>query len=183
MKREETIKKAEDFRQGVMSYRDLLLASRDSAMPHIVRNHDLIDEAKSKLVRTFASLEKYIFKFGNNPKMNDGVWNVLYSPYSMAFSSDILLRVGPAIDGVIDDLDIVLGRLESSTDVDFEEKINPLQKELIVKDNRWNYCNPFWLIWKLFKLIWKHKIISGIFLFIVVPLIVAYIQHKLGWNQ
>lgn len=207
MKRDEIIKKIEDFREAVKAYSKLLLESRDSMFPDIVRNHDLIDETKSKLNRTFASLEKYIVRFGNNPKMNDGVWNVTYSPYNNAFTSDTLVRVGPSIDGVIDDLDIVIGRMESVSDQEFDERMNPpkkepvvtekkepqekiriiekevIQKEVIIKDNKWNYCNPFWLVWKLFGLAWKHKIISGIFLLIIVPLVLAYIQHRLGWNQ
>jgi len=199
MKREEIIKKIEDFRQAVKAYSALLLESRDSMFPDIVRNHNLIDETKSKLNRTFASLEKYTVKFGNNPVTSDGVWNVTYSPYNNAFTSDTLFRVGPSIDSVIDDLDIVIGRLESVNDSEFEEKINPpkkelkpevkivekeiIKKEVVIKDNNWNYCNPFWLIYKLSQLAWSHKIISGIFLLIVIPLVVAYIQHRLGWNQ
>ena len=45
--------------------------------------------------------------------MSDGVWNVTYSPYDMAFSDDILLRVGPALDAVINDLDWIIGKLEN----------------------------------------------------------------------
>lgn len=124
MKRTELIEKITDFQKATIDYSKLLLESRDSVMPDIVRNHDLIDESKSKLSRTFAGLEKYIVKFGNNPKTNDGVWNVMYSPYNNAFTSDVLVRVGPSIDMVIDDLNIVLGRLESVTDEEFENKVS-----------------------------------------------------------
>lgn len=132
MNREEVVKKIEEFRQGCKAYSDLLLDSRDDVFPDIVRNHDLIDEARAKLNRVYASVEKYIKKFGNNPKMNDGVWNVTYSPYDNAFTSDILIRTGRSLDAVIDDLNLVLGRLEAITDSEFEEKINPVKPKMEV---------------------------------------------------
>jgi hypothetical protein len=135
MERKEVIKKIDEFKDAVVSYRDLLLSSRDYALPEIVRNHDQIDKSKTEITRLYTSIEKYIIKFGNNPKMNDGVWNVMYSPYSNAFTSDTLVRVGPSIDMVIDDLNIVSGRLNAVSDEEFKEKLKEVKKSLEEKFN------------------------------------------------
>lgn len=124
MNRTETIQNVIDFQNSCRAYRELLLESRDSMLPEIVRNFDLIDSSKANLNRSLASIERYIVKFGNGPRLSDGVHNVVYSPYHNAFTSDTLLRVGPSLDGVIDDLNIVIGRIEASSDKDFKKKMN-----------------------------------------------------------
>ncbi len=125
MDRIEVIQKIEEFRKACKEYRALLVNSRDRIMPDIVRNHHKIDEEKIKLNRLFAVIEKYVVAFGNKPMMSDIGSNGYYSPYRIAFTSDILLRVGKCLDGVIDDLNVVLGRIEASSDEEFEEKMNP----------------------------------------------------------
>ena len=47
--------------------------------------------------------------------------------------------------------------------------------------NYWNYVNPFWLIWQLLKLLWRHKIISVI-VTIIIGLITAYLTYLFGWS-
>lgn len=53
-------------------------------------------------------------------------------------------------------------------------------------DNTWNWINPFWLLWqllllsiKIFKLAWKHKIISGC----IVILTLLAIDYSLAWKN
>lgn len=63
----------------------------------------------------------------------------------------------------------------------------------------WKYTHPVWWIWlaivlifkdgmgNLLKLAWEHKLISGLILLFLVPLIVqlvaAYLSYKFGWNK
>lgn len=103
----------EAFYKKVKSYRSLLVESRNPHIPEIEKNQEKIKESRKILIRKYAKLEPYIKKLGKNPKMCDGVWKIWYSPYDNAFSSDILLRVGPSIDAVIDDLDLIIGKLEN----------------------------------------------------------------------
>jgi len=184
---EELKQKILDFRNLVNQYNQLLLRSRDPIIPKIVRNYDQIESMRSKLNKKFGALEKYIRKLGKNPKMSDGVWDVFYSVYENAFSSDVLVRVGPSLNTVLQDLDYVLGKLEEITEKEFQEIINsPKPKEILFtegikekkKINYWNFVNPFWLFWRLLVLAWKYKIISGI----IISLIVAYLSFKFGWK-
>jgi hypothetical protein len=124
MKREELIKEIDKFKSRTKSFRKLLLESRD-AVADIVRNHDKIAKQRSELIRIYAHLEKYIILFGNNPRMSDGVWVVTYPVYTNAFSADILQRIGPSLNAVIQDQDYILGRLDSMTNKDFKNMLNP----------------------------------------------------------
>lgn len=108
----------ESFYQKVQSYRSLLIESRNPYIPEIEENHDKINEQKRILIRDYAKLESYIKKWGKDPKMSDGVHKIWYSSYDNAFSSDILLRVGPSIDAVLDDLDFIIGKLETENQED-----------------------------------------------------------------
>lgn len=46
----------------------------------------------------------------------------------------------------------------------------------------WNFINPFWLVWQLFRLIWKFKIYSLIGT-IIVGLVISYLSWKFGWTK
>lgn len=110
----ETLKeKILQFKNEVKEYRDLLSESRDHIMPEIVRNFEHLDQYRTSLIKQYASLETYIKKFGKGPKLNDGVWNVFYSPYDNAFTKDTLIRVGPSTDAILNDLDYIIGKLEN----------------------------------------------------------------------
>lgn len=182
MQLEQLITKFEEFQQMIKTYRALLLKSRDM-IGDIVRNHDEIAEKRSILNREHAGLQKYIRKFGKNPRMNDGVWNLVYSCYDNAFSADILQRVGPSLDGVMQDLDYILGTLTSIDEAEFQKALEAKPKKTetsqSIKKNYWNFVNPFWLIWKFLELLWKHKVISGT----ATALITAYLIYKFGWNN
>lgn len=115
------------FRDEVEGFKKLLLRSRDSMMPEIVRNHDEIAEMRRALVRKYASLEKYLDKLGKRPKMRDGVNPEYYPVYHNAFSTDILLRVGPSLEAVEQDLDYVLGKLESMPEDEVDDLIKNKQ--------------------------------------------------------
>ncbi|MFA7309173.1 MAG: hypothetical protein WC045_03900 [Patescibacteria group bacterium] len=190
MNRKEVINKIEEFRQTCKEYSKLLLDSRDSVVPEIVRNHDSIDEAKADLSRSFAFLEEYIIKFGNNPRMSDGVWNVTYSPYSNAFSTDTLVRVAPSLDRVVDDLNIVLGRIEATTDSEFAEKMNPLpqnssgesdSKEVTINDIEKPH-KEYWNMVFASLMGWARSHVSTVIAGVIITLIAGFLLFKLGWN-
>ena len=190
---EELKDKILNFREKVDKYRSLLLESRGNYMMEIVRNHEEIGKRKAELNMIYGRLENYIAKLGNNPKMRDGVNPEYFPVYNNAFSADILERVGPSTDAVLQDLDYILGKLDRLS----EEELNMLfnQKKIIKEPrlelqranrpldeakkreiNYWNFVNPFWLIWQLITLMWKHKIISTI----VGGLILAYLKSCIG---
>lgn len=132
------------FYDKVRAYRTLLLESRDPHIPKIIKNHEEIARQKTILIRDYAKLEVYIKKLGKNQLMNDGVWNIWYSPYDNAFSNDILVRTGPSIDAVINDLDYIIGKLEGMNSREFstllksskpasEKIVHPEAEKLIAK--------------------------------------------------
>lgn len=171
------------FRKDVSSYETLLHESRDD-MADIVRNHDKIAEKRSDLTKAYAKLEKFIKIFGQNPKYHNGVWPVYLDVYGTAFSSDILQRVGPCIDSVLQDLDYIIGKLKNFTEDEFNLAVNPKpqtkkEKSTNSKVNFWQYSNPVWLFWQLGKIIWKHKVIS---LFVMILGLVA-IDYSLAWRN
>ncbi|MFA6486534.1 MAG: hypothetical protein WCT40_04170 [Candidatus Magasanikbacteria bacterium] len=129
MTKAELIKEVSDFRYNVELFRQLLLDSRDDMFPDIVRNHAEIATQRSSLVRTRARLERYLGKLGKNPRMRDGLNPEYYHVYDNAFSTDILLRVGPSIESVLQDLDHVLGTLDAMSEEELK-KIFEQQKEV-----------------------------------------------------
>lgn len=106
----------ESFYQRVKAYRALLIESRSSYMSEIVKNKEKIEDERQGLIREYAKLDEHIKLLGNNPKISDGVWNIWYSPYSNAFTTDLLIRVGRSLDAVISDLDWIIGKLEANTE-------------------------------------------------------------------
>jgi uncharacterized protein (TIGR02391 family) len=122
MNKRELIQEILMFRDEVETFRQLLLDSRDSMMPDIVRNHEDISKQRSALVRKRARLSHFISKFGKNPRMRDGVNPEYYQVYDNAFSTDILIRVGPSIEAVIQDLDHIIGSLEGMRNEEFEKE-------------------------------------------------------------
>lgn len=171
------------FRKEVFLYENLLHESRDD-MADIVMNHDEIAEKRSDLTKAYANLEKFIKIFGQNPKYHDGVWPVYLAVYETAFSSDILQRVGPCIDSVLQDLDYIIGKLENIKEDEFNTAVNPKpqterEKNNNSKVNFWQHTNPAWLFWQFGKIIWKHKIIS---VCIVLVSLIA-VDYSLAWRN
>src|SRR3990167_9236570 len=154
-----------EFREKVQVYRDLMSESRDSVMPEIVRNGRQIAQMRSELNAELVRLEKYITKFGNNPRMSDGVNPHIYPVYSNAFSDDVLIRVGRSTDAVLQDLNYLTGKLNGLTQDDFIEALRPPKQEnpqTPPSKNYWHMTNPFWWLWEFAKWISQHKFISAI---------------------
>ena len=187
------------FKDLVIDYRKLRLASRD-ALANTVTNHELIADARAQLTQTYARLEEPIKKIGNRPRLSDGVNRGLYSPYINAFTADVLQRVGKSIDAVIDDLNYISGKLSAKEDADIQKMLHPTEAAdskpvhshatdreskpepngTGSRNNKWNYVNPVWLIWQVLRLMWRFKIISFV-LTIIGGLVVAYVSHQFGW--
>jgi len=171
-----------EFRTKVQAYRNLMAESRDNVMPEIVKNGRQISQMRAELNAEHGRLEKYIAKFGNNPRMSDGVNPQVYPVYSNAFSSDILLRVGPSTDAVLQDLNYITGKLNGLTEGELAEALQPPKKEVpqaTPSTNYWHMTNPFWWVWEFAKLIWKHKLI-----FVIITLLgVLAVDYSLAWRN
>lgn len=170
------------FREKVQAYRDLMSESRDSIIPEIVRNGRQIAQMRSGLNAEHGRLEKYITKFGNNPRMNDGVNPYIYPVYSNAFSDDVLIRVGPSTDAVLQDLNYLTGKLNGLTEDEFAEALRPPEQEnpqTAPSKNYWHMTNPFWWLWKFIKLIWQHKLISTT----ITAVGLLTIDYSLAWRN
>jgi len=170
-----------EFRKKVQDYRDLMLVSRDSVMPEIVRNGQQIMQMRSELNGEYGRIEKYIKKFGNNPRMSDGVNPVIYPVYNNAFSNDVLIRVGESTDAVLQDLDYIIGKLNGMAEDEFREIMQPPKQAVSVVPgiNYWHMTNPAWWLWKFTKWIWQHKLIS-----VIITLIgILAIDYSLAWRN
>jgi len=171
-----------ELKQKVQRFRRLLVESRDSVMPESTRNHQLIAQMRSELNVDYGKLERSIRKFGNNPRMSDGVNPVFYPVYNNAFSSDILLRVGPSLDAVIQDLEYIAGKLNGMTDDEFREALQPPRQEkapVMPSGNSWHTTNRSGWWWKFAKLIWQHKVAS----LIITLLGLSAIDYSLAWQN
>lgn len=183
MEKSKLIKQINDFREEISKYRKLLLLSTDD-LGDIAENHKKLPQIRTNLIKVYAGLEDELKKFGRDPHMQDPVWKNIYSAYDNALSSDILQRRGRSIDAILTDLDYILGKLQHLSNDEIQNIIitEKIKKQRIIKQelkhiNYWDCVNPFWLLWQLLKVLWKHKIISGI----IVGLIVTYLAYKFGW--
>ena len=137
---------------------------------------------RTELNGEFGRLERFITRFGNNPRGNDGVNPHVYPVYHNAFSPDILLRVGPSTDAVLQDLDYIAGRLNGMTDDEFASVVNPVGRantEPLPERNYWQMTNPVWLVWVATRLVWKHKILTGG----ITILGLLAIDYSLAWHN
>jgi len=184
MKLKELIKRFIDFKQQVSDFRKLLLKSRGDVAPDIIKNHKEIEEMRSMLNNNYGKLEKYIIALGNSPIMKDGI--DVYSAYQNAFADDTLLRVGPSLRTVIQDLDYILGKLEGLSEREFRKIIHQAKEKHNISENKpkanyWLYTSPLWLIWRLAFIAWKYRV--KLILGIGIGLIVAYLVYRFGWNK
>jgi uncharacterized protein (TIGR02391 family) len=97
------------FRDNLRQYRELLSESRD-VLANINYNEPKISKLRSSLISEFAQLEDEIAKFSRHPKVADPVWRQYQDAYTLSISTDILQRVGPAIDAALDDLEYVIAK-------------------------------------------------------------------------
>jgi len=111
MNKQEIVKKINAFYKELREYRDLLSVSRDGLV-RIVKNHEEIGTRRSSLNRKYGAIEKYVKKFGNQP-MREDVGGGPYPVYEVALSADILQRRGPCIDTALQDLEFIMGKVET----------------------------------------------------------------------
>lgn len=180
------------FRDAVSEFKQLLLDSRDRMMPEIVRNHEKIAADRRALVRKYASLEKYLDKLGKRPRMRDGVNPEYYPVYHNAFSTDILLRVGPSLEAVEQDLDYVLGKLEGMSEEEVTNSIkdSPVDPKIIASAGIspeqvkiQHVKNPHKQYWGMLSGKVGAWILDHIVAEIIVAVIVAMILIWLGFKQ
>lgn len=100
------------------------------------------------------------------------------SVYANAFSADILLRVGPSLDAVLQDLDYILGKLDSMSDLE----LGPLfdgHKNSYPVENSGNFHKRYWK--ELFRRLWKW--IKNPVVDLVVLLLGALLVYLFGLNK
>lgn len=100
------------FRNDVKRYRDLLSSSAGPLLD-IEKNHQQIEKLQSTLITQFAELEDTINQYSQRPLYIDPVWRIQVSAYDTALSRDILLRRGPALESVLNDLDYIIAKVGS----------------------------------------------------------------------
>ena len=133
--KENLIKEINQFREDTKKYRDLLSGSRNEFV-EIIRNHKQISDMRSDLNKKYGYLEKYFYRFGRRPLGCDGVNPVKYSVYDSGLSNDILQRRGPSLDAMINDLDFIVGKLESISQSEIDDIFNEKEKHTInIKKN------------------------------------------------
>lgn len=192
MNKDQLTNEISNFHNAVSDFKQLLLDSRDRMMPEIVRNHEKITADRRVLVRKYASLEKYLDKLGKRPKMRDGVNPEYYPVYHNAFSTDILLRVGPSLEAVEQDLDYVLGKLEGMSEEEVTNSIkdSPVDPKIIASAGIppeqvkiQHVKNPHKQYWWMLSSKVGTWILDHIVAEIIVAVIVAVILIWLGFKQ
>lgn len=176
MKLNELKSEINQFQKDVITYRNLLRQHLD--YPGDVGDlNGKVASLRSNLIKKYAQLELYINVIGRNPRLHDGVWANLYSAYDNGLSEDIISRVGPSVEAMLTDLDYIIGKLDTLSEKDFKKLF--FERSVQTNTNKWNYVNPFWLLWYLLVLAWDNKIISGI----IIGLAVAYLAWRFGWHK
>jgi len=160
------------FQVSSRDFRELLAASTGGFPGEIVRNQAQVADARAELITRYTGLERVIHLFGNRPQTSDGVWNVAYSPYGNAFSADVLSRVFPSIDGVLDDLNVVRGRIQHLTDREFRKAISTGPQWGVPWAVLQNSLKPLWV-----------KIAGGVATLVLLPLLVIFLAHTFGWSN
>lgn len=129
MKLKKLLKSIQTFKADIIAFDKLLKGPSNSSINEQIR------QKRSELTTTYASLEKYITRIGQNQRMCDGVWNIFYSPYDNAFSGDIPERVFPSINAVLHDTDYILGKLKAMVQQELDELMNSTKNQggLILK--------------------------------------------------
>ena len=95
---------------GLMgAYRALLVESRDLVMPCIVRNGQRLEKMRNDLNRGYGSVSEHISKLGGDGRQ-----------FQIALSATELPRRGPHIDVALQILEQILGRLEHTSDDEFD---------------------------------------------------------------
>lgn len=123
------------------------------------------------------------------------VRGVTYEQFHLNKTSRIIISYD------IDEKSITIVSLEGISRKDVESSLKKFFKiSGIADDNKWwKYTHPVWWtwfavilvfrdgIWELLKIAWKHKLISGLILAIILPIIVGlcinYLTYRFGWNS
>ena len=116
MELEELKKEIDDFKAACKAYKKELVRLQDPMMPFFVGSSELSNKLRSELNSKYGFLENYIRKLGRNSRNQYG-----QPAYGTAFANEMgmILRVGPALDAVIQDLDYIKGKIASITEEDF----------------------------------------------------------------
>lgn len=131
-------KKVTRFKKELSEYRDLLHSSTGPLL-NVVKNGEELRERKSSLIKQFATLEDIIAQYSKKPYYFDPVWKVSLDAYELALSTDILQRRGPALDGVLDDLDYIEAKLSLKPKKAIKKQQASIDEPLTNKNDRKEY--------------------------------------------
>src|SRR5215469_13812929 len=115
----------EAFRSCLVEHRELFIQSLDRYLPDYPKqNVATLRQQQDNLARQLGMLRPYIdsFDFPSIMSMAGVQWDV----YDSAISNDVAIRKGESIDGVLQQLQKMLGRLES---MDSESQFEPANKQ------------------------------------------------------
>lgn len=172
-----------DFRGSVENYRDLLVKSRDDVIPRITRNREEIERMRKVLNGQYGRLHEYLKKLGKRPVLGEPATGNGYEAYGTAFSGDnLLMRVGPSINAVLQDLDYIAGRLDRMTEAELAAICYPREREAAAREetrNYWELTNPAWWAYEIARWLWQHKFASAV----VTVLGLLAIDYSLAWQN
>lgn len=186
------------------SYRALIEGKSDNPDWDSLLNNPEFVENRSSLNMQVGRLGEFLRRFGSCPSVQKPNF-IREDPlvaYLLAFSEEDVGYVLMALGTVIQDLNVISGKLRDLSQDQFEQVMNsskPIEEgnigeephtpsiESIRQSVNWlQRTSPQWWIWRFLKWSWRNKIIrygsSGIFVLITLDYTVAGNNLKLFWN-
>ncbi len=158
MRKPELQNRREGLHSLLRAYRALLVESRDPVVPRIVRNGQRLEQMRNGLNRGYGSVSGHISRLGGDERQ-----------FQIALSATELPRRGPHIDVALQTLEQILGRLEHTSNDEFNSIFTLRQPEA-----RGPGQKVFSDFWNWFQ---KHVLST-----VIVGLIIAGLVYWLGWN-
>lgn len=129
----------------------------------------------------YDELQPYLMLFSGHPALTDHMTSDSFPAYDIAFSSGVIERVKPSLEAVLNDLSIVLVRIQDMSDRQYKGIIDPSD---IKVDTMWNkalhnwqrFLNPLWLLWRMGSFLWRHKIIAAFFVLLFALILLMYLK-------
>lgn len=110
---------------------------------------------KTKLKKIYGELKSYLQIFWENPWVNN------FSCYDAYFLNDNWTGEDNNFTSIVSDIDIMVGKIWVLTEKEFHKVLSKNSTNL------WKAWHPVWWIIVFGKLLWKYKIYSLIFTFIL----------------
>ncbi len=119
------------------------------------RKKEVYEIDKSNLKQQYWRLQQYILLFSNHPAIDK------FPCYDWYFLNDLYQWEEKNFSSVISDIDIMIGKIDSLSEKDYQ-KITKWNNK-----NWWRKLNPIWWCYLFLEILWKYKFLSLIGTFIV----------------